>query len=129
MPLILRTIPHSSDPENRVSGDNGNLASFTHELWQLYLTQGVRFGVGCAFAYRPAVTLPSQRFTKSQALATGIAVSGSDMGDVAVSPLNVRMIALLGYRDAFWISDCLTFACVAIAAALAVSQWKPSGAK
>lgn len=77
-----------------------NFGSFANQLWQLYLTQGMLFGIGAAFCFAPSVTLPSQWFYKRRGLATGIAVSGSGIGGVVLSPLTQHLIATMGYRNA-----------------------------
>jgi MFS family permease len=49
------------------------LASFSTELWQLYLTQGIITGAGYSCAYIPAVAVVGPWFKKYRALALGIA--------------------------------------------------------
>ena len=63
------------------------LASFAQTYWQLVLTQGVLFGISCPIAYFPALTIISHYFDKRKGLATGIAVSGSGLGGLAMSPV------------------------------------------
>ncbi|KAF9203629.1 hypothetical protein BGZ59_001518, partial [Podila verticillata] len=53
------------------------LASFTKELWQLYLTQW---------------------FNKRRGLASGISVAGSGIGGAALAPLNRFLISKVGFR-------------------------------
>ncbi|KAJ3367301.1 hypothetical protein HDU91_001539 [Kappamyces sp. JEL0680] len=76
------------------------LASISTQYWQLVLTQGVMFGVSCAVAYFPALTIISHYFSKRKGLATGIAVSGSGLGGLAISPLTHTLIDGLGTRGA-----------------------------
>lgn len=52
------------------------LASFATQLWHIYLSQGILYGIGAGLAFSSSVTLPSQWFVKNRALATGLAVSG-----------------------------------------------------
>jgi hypothetical protein len=47
-------------------------ASFANELWQIYLSQGLLFGIGGALAWHASVSLPAQWFNKNRALATGM---------------------------------------------------------
>lgn len=47
-------------------------ASFANAPWQLYLSEGVLFGLGGCLLYNPSVYLPAQWFKKNRALATGI---------------------------------------------------------
>jgi hypothetical protein len=48
------------------------LASFATELWQIYLTQGLLYGIGGAFVFAPSISLPPQWFVKYRSLATGV---------------------------------------------------------
>ncbi|KAI8610878.1 major facilitator superfamily domain-containing protein [Chytriomyces sp. MP71] len=73
------------------------LASFSSQVWELMLTQGLLFGVGMSIAYFPAVSLPSQWFEKKRGLATGIAVSGSGIGGLVMSILTQKMIDGMGF--------------------------------
>ncbi|KAF9105830.1 hypothetical protein BGX27_009419 [Mortierella sp. AM989] len=74
-------------------------ASFSTELWHLYVTQGVLFGVGASFAYYPAIAVPSQYFTKHRGLAIGVAVSGTGLGGFGLAPLTNALIEKV---DIFW---------------------------
>ncbi|CAO3625109.1 unnamed protein product [Mucor hiemalis] len=103
------------------------LASFATELWQIYLTQGILFGFGSAFAFSPSVTLPSQWFTSKRALATGIAVSGSGVGGVCLSPMIQKLIVTIGYRNALRVQGAFGFGLLCIATALATSRYRPPG--
>ncbi|CDS13676.1 hypothetical protein LRAMOSA05850 [Lichtheimia ramosa] len=102
------------------------LASFTTSLWQLYITQGLLVGIGGAFVFSPSITLPPQWFKKNRALASGIAVSGSGIGGVALSPLTVRLIDELGYRMALRVLGCLYFGILVISIIFARSRFRPA---
>lgn len=101
------------------------LASFATQLWHIYLSQGVLFGIFAAFVFSTSVTLPSQWFTRRRALATGIAVSGTGIGGVCISPMVVRLISTVGYRNALRVQGCFGFGVLGIATALAVSRYRP----
>lgn len=58
-------------------------ASFADQIWQLFLSQGVCFGVGMGFLYIPATAVLPQWFSKRRSLAVGIASSGAGLGGVA----------------------------------------------
>lgn len=75
------------------------LASFSNQLWHLYLSQGILFGIGASLAYYPAIAVPSQYFVKNRGLAIGIAVSGTGMGGFVLAPLTN---ALVDWVDIFW---------------------------
>ncbi|KAI9313742.1 major facilitator superfamily domain-containing protein [Dichotomocladium elegans] len=101
------------------------LSSVTTALGQLYVTQGLMIGLGGAFVFSPSLTLPSQWFTRNRGLATGIAVSGSGIGGVALSPMTERLIALYGYRMALRILGATYFGILVIAVVLAKSRYLP----
>lgn len=58
-------------------------ASFADQIWQLFLSQGVCFGVGMGFLYIPATAVLPQWFSTRRSLAVGIASSGAGLGGVA----------------------------------------------
>ncbi|KAI8062652.1 major facilitator superfamily domain-containing protein [Gongronella butleri] len=99
------------------------LASFATQLWQIYLTQGILYGFSATFAFSPAIALPSQWFVKKRAFVTGLAVSGSGIGGVCMSPMAQALITELGYRNALRVMGSMMFALLAIATALARSRW------
>ncbi|KAJ3123471.1 hypothetical protein HK100_011594 [Physocladia obscura] len=86
------------------------IASFcTNSAWKLMLTQGFLFGIGSSMSYFPAVSVPSQWFNKKRSIATGVAVSGSGIGGLAMSqiiqalinkfdvPWTLRIIAIINF--------------------------------
>lgn len=101
------------------------LASFSNELWHIYLSQGILFGLGSAFVFSPSVTLPSQWFTRRRALATGIAVSGSGIGGVCLSPMIQNLIDSIGYRNTLRVQGSFGFVLLCIATSLATSRYRP----
>jgi hypothetical protein len=48
------------------------LASFANELWQVYLSQGLLYGIGGALVFSPSISLSPQWFVKHRSLATGL---------------------------------------------------------
>ena len=61
------------------------LASYSTELWQLYLTQGFLAGIGYSLAFISGISVVGQWFTEKRGLAIGIAVAGSGLGQFALS--------------------------------------------
>ncbi|ORZ08106.1 major facilitator superfamily domain-containing protein [Absidia repens] len=102
------------------------LASFATQLWHIYLAQGLLYGIGATFVFSPSIGLPSQWFDKRRAFATGIAVSGSGIGGVCLSPMTQQLIAQLGYRNALRVMGATIFGLLCIATALAKARFKPS---
>ncbi|KAI8870241.1 MFS general substrate transporter [Ramicandelaber brevisporus] len=72
------------------------LASFAHELWQLFLTQGILVGIGSSMIYLPCTSLPAQWFQKYRGLATGFAIAGSGVGGLALAPITTSLISSMG---------------------------------
>ncbi|SAM08309.1 hypothetical protein [Absidia glauca] len=98
------------------------LASFSTQLWHIYLAQGVLFGLGCGFIYASSLALPSMWFKRNRALATGLSASGSGIGALVISPLNEHLIEKMGYRMALRIEGVLGFVLLAAATCLAFSK-------
>lgn len=71
-------------------------ASFTHETWQLFLSQGVCFGFGMGFLFVGSVGIIPQWFTKKRSLANGIGTAGSGLGGMMYSLATNAMIDRLG---------------------------------
>ncbi|KAG0376484.1 ATPase of 26S proteasome regulatory subunit 4 [Mortierella sp. AD032] len=84
------------------------LASFSTQVWHLYLTQGILFGIGASLAYYPAIAVPSHYFSRKRGLATGIAVSGVGAGGLILAPLTN---ALIGHFDIYWTLRILAIIC------------------
>ncbi|KAI8999890.1 major facilitator superfamily domain-containing protein [Hyaloraphidium curvatum] len=80
------------------------LASFSVELWQLFLTQGLIKGIGASFTYYPPLSIIPQYFDKRRGLAMGIAVSGVGMGGFALGPGTQAMLDRFGFRWALRIT-------------------------
>ncbi|KAI8336961.1 major facilitator superfamily domain-containing protein [Chlamydoabsidia padenii] len=103
------------------------LSSFSSSLWHIYLSQGLLFGIGAGLCFAPSLALPSQFFKKNRSLATGLAVSGSGLGSVAISPMTDRLITNLGYRNALRIEGAMGFGLLVLATSLAFSKSRPGG--
>lgn len=56
-------------------------ASVSTKFWQLFLSQGLTFGLGLAFVYMPTTTISRQYFgARLHGLANGIIISGGALG-------------------------------------------------
>ncbi|CDK27150.1 unnamed protein product [Kuraishia capsulata CBS 1993] len=72
------------------------MMSITNNIWQLFLVQGLLFGLGNGIVYLTAITIIMQWFKRRRALAVGIAASGSSIGGV-IWPIAVKkLIAEVG---------------------------------
>ena len=57
-------------------------ASFSTRIWQLFLSQGVCFGVGMGFLWISSIAIPAQWFQRKRALAMGLVSAGSGVGGI-----------------------------------------------
>ncbi|KAL9552549.1 hypothetical protein MBANPS3_003712 [Mucor bainieri] len=68
------------------------MAGFASQIWHLYLTQGILFGVGASCMYGTVMAVTPQWFTKNRGVALGIVAGGSGIGGLVVpfivTPLN-----------------------------------------
>lgn len=90
--------PQDVDPEchgGEVVMEAGVLiaASFSTDIWHLFLTQAVFFGVGMGFLFAGSVGAISQWFAKRRSVATGTTATGSGIGGLAFSLLIHAIIA------------------------------------
>lgn len=67
------------------------MMSLTTDLWQLFITQGLLFGMGGGIIYLTGMTVVMQWFKKKRAMAMGIVSSGSSLGGV-YWPIAVRRL-------------------------------------
>ncbi|CAO3563658.1 unnamed protein product [Mortierella alpina] len=72
------------------------LASFSTQLWHLYLSQGVLFGAGASLVYFSAIAAPTHWFKRRRGLAMGIAASGSGLGGFFLAPLTQFLADRIG---------------------------------
>ncbi|KAF9916439.1 hypothetical protein BX616_003758 [Lobosporangium transversale] len=93
------------------------LASFATQLWHLYLTQGLMFGVGGGLVFFSSISVTAQYFERRRGLANGIAVAGSGIGGLALAPLTRVLIASVGIQ---WCQRIIGFAVLGFMAAIFV---------
>lgn len=94
------------------------LASLSTQIWHLYLTQGVMFGIGASFVFFPCLAAPQQWFTTRRGFAVGLTMSGSGIGGLVFSNFVQASIANLGFRWALRIEGFVCFALMLICTAL-----------
>ncbi|GAB7364379.1 hypothetical protein MBLNU230_g4922t1 [Neophaeotheca triangularis] len=85
-------------------------ASFATAIWQLFLSQGVCFGLGMGFMFVGSVGIVPQWFTTRRSLANGFATSGSGFGGLLYSLATGAMIESIGLAWTFRVLGIL--ACV-----------------
>ncbi|KAG0238375.1 hypothetical protein BGW42_005608 [Actinomortierella wolfii] len=72
------------------------LASFSTQLWHLYLTQGLMMGFGASLAYYAAVGAPAHWFTSRRGVAMGISSAGAGVGGFYLAPLTQFLVTKTG---------------------------------
>ena len=103
-------------------------ASFTHQVWQLFLSQGICFGFGMGFLFVGSVGIVPQWFTKKRSLANGIGTAGSGLGGMMYSLATNAMIESLGVEWAFRILGILACGVNVVCALLIKDRNKAVGA-
>ncbi|KAJ2764584.1 hypothetical protein IWQ57_005113, partial [Coemansia nantahalensis] len=83
-------------------------SSFIDRLWALCLTQGVVCGVGIALMAMPAYVAPAQWFDRHRALSTGVAVAGTGLGVVALTPAYESLLRARGMAVCLYVQAVLT---------------------
>lgn len=77
------------------------VAAAASSLIEVYVGYGVLIGLGCGFAYVPAIAAVQRGFDIHRGLASGIAVSGIGIGTALVPPAADAFSALGDWRSAF----------------------------
>ncbi|OMJ18768.1 putative transporter ESBP6 [Smittium culicis] len=90
------------------------LASFSTQIWQLTLTQGIMFGLGSSIIANIALTVPALWFDKHKGLAIGIVASGSSIGALVLVPVVTVFVNILDIHWAFRILAILFLVCTGI---------------
>ncbi|KAJ8657042.1 hypothetical protein O0I10_007376 [Lichtheimia ornata] len=78
------------------------MAGFATEIFHLYLTQGLSYGIGMCFMYITIMGVAPQYFNRKRGLALGIIASGSGIGGLifpfVMTPINNSLGAGWTYR-------------------------------
>src|SRR4030081_1277950 len=77
------------------------LASFSHNLWWLYLSYGLIGGIGLRLGYIVPVAVLVKWFPDRRGLITGIAVGGFGAGALITAPVATRLIQSVGVLSTF----------------------------
>ncbi|KAK3813460.1 MAG: major facilitator superfamily domain-containing protein [Linnemannia gamsii] len=101
-------------------------ASFATEVWHLYLTQGVLYGLGAAMANPCVLAAPSQWFVVRRGMASGIGISGSGVGGLVFSVLIEKLNASIGHRWCLRVIGIVVW-CSMVTCALLIRQFSPNG--
>ncbi|KAI9480577.1 MAG: major facilitator superfamily domain-containing protein [Benjaminiella poitrasii] len=104
------------------------MAGFSSQIWHLYLTQGVVFGMGASCIYVAIMGVAPQWFTKRRGLALGIIASGSGIGGLIIPFVMTAINSGLGPG---WTYRVLGFICLFcdIIACITVRERNPPAVK
>ncbi|KAL2849701.1 MFS general substrate transporter [Aspergillus pseudodeflectus] len=76
-------------------------ASFTTQSWQLWLSQGICYGLGMGCLFTSTVAIANGWFKRRRGIANGIVAAGSGTGGLIYSLATNHMIKQFGFRWAF----------------------------
>lgn len=103
-------------------------ASFASQIWQLFLSQGVCFGLGMGFLFVGSVGIVAQWFTTKRSLANGLAACGSGFGGLIYSLSTNAIITRISLGWAFRILAIVSCAVLIICSLLVRDRNKQVGA-
>ena len=75
------------------------LTSFIQEVYKMYVTYGLVWGVGSSFSFVSSIVVLGQYFNSRLALANGIATSGSGFGSLVAGPVINYLLQSLGWKN------------------------------
>ncbi|GAB5592500.1 hypothetical protein Unana1_07400 [Umbelopsis nana] len=104
-------------------------ASFANELWQIYLSEGLLFGIGGSLVWASSVYLPAQWFSRNRALASGLGVCGTGIGGLVLSLVTQALLAETGYRMTLRYLGIICFVLLMAACVLARPRFPRTGLK
>jgi MFS family permease len=84
-------------------------ASWASQIWHLFLTQGLVFGMGLGLIFIPVAAVVPQWFTTKRSLASGISLAGAGLGGAIYSLAAAAMIRNLGLRLTYRILGSIAF--------------------
>lgn len=95
------------------------VATFTTDLWQLYLSYGLLTALGAGAMYVPPGATLTNWFVRRRGLALGLGQIGVGMGTFVMNPVSAALVTSSGWRMAFTLTGAATVVVgVVIAAAL-----------
>ncbi|XP_069107402.1 monocarboxylate transporter 12-like [Argopecten irradians] len=96
------------------------LSAFSPNLDVMILLYGVVGGVGFGLMYIPSLVMVGGYFEKRRALATGIAMCGTGIGNFVFAPVYEMLLREYGWRGTLWIMSAIT-----LNGAVFASQFRP----
>jgi len=92
------------------------------QFWAVFLTQGLLMGLTIAFGVQPALTVVGQHFKKRQALAMGLATTGSSLGGIGFPLMFERLVPIIGFSNALRMAALKIGICYTIALFISTSK-------
>ncbi|KAJ7191323.1 major facilitator superfamily domain-containing protein [Mycena pura] len=86
------------------------LASYSSTLWQLFLTQGLLYGLGSSFYYFPIMSIAPAYFDRHRGFAMGCILSGAGVGGLVMAPVLQVLLDRYGVHTALRILAAWNFA-------------------
>ncbi|KAJ2156122.1 hypothetical protein GGF46_005399 [Coemansia sp. RSA 552] len=83
-------------------------SSFIDRLWALCITQGVISGLGIALMALPAYMAPTFWFERHRALSSGIAIAGTGLGVVSLTPAYRAILRHRGMAVCLYVQTLIT---------------------
>lgn len=104
------------------------MTSLADKYYQIFLAQGLVFGLGAGGVFTAAMVCVSQWFVKRRGLAVGIATSGSSLGGVVFPIFVSRVIEDVGFNGAvrytaLFIGIMLASSCIMVRGRLPKKPW------
>lgn len=93
-------------------------ASFSSQVWHLYLSQGALVGCGIGFIIVPSMPIISQWFTSKRSIANGISSAGSGLGGILFTWGTASLLQQVGLRWSLRCTGLVTIVAVAVATVL-----------
>lgn len=84
-------------------------ASWASQIWHLFLTQGLVFGMGLGLIFIPVAAVVPQWFTTKRSLASGVSLAGAGLGGAVYSLAASAMIRNLGLKLTYRILGSIAF--------------------